>query len=134
MVTWFDIAMITFSCVAANHLGLVAAMERVLKRRIIIMDCPKCLTFWSVLVTAYMSGWNMVEALAVAFLSAYIALWLELCMGFIDKIFGWLYGKIYSTADAADDREECADGGVSVLSEGESRCGTATNTTEETRI
>lgn len=131
MLTWGDIAMMTFSCVAANHLGLVAAMEGVLKRKIPIVNCPKCFTFWGVLVTAYVSGWNMVEALAVAFFSAYVALWLELGMGFIDLLFGRLYGQIYSTTDNGDNETECADGGVSVLSEGEGCCDTATSTTEE---
>lgn len=129
MLTWCDIAMITFSCVAANHLGLVAAMEGVLKKRIPIVDCSKCFTFWSVLVTTYVSGWNMVEALAVAFFSASIALWIELGMGFIDKMFGMLYDKIYPTEDTADDREERADDGVSFLS-GRESCDT--DTTDKT--
>ena len=103
MLTLYDITMLTFSCVAANHLGLVAAIERVLKRSIPIVNCPKCFTFWAILFTTCLSGWNMMEALAVSFLSAYASLWLQLIFTFIDKIFNKLYDKIHPTAPPATD-------------------------------
>lgn len=106
MLTWSDIAMLTFSCVAANHLGLVAAVEGVLKRSVPVVNCPKCFTFWTVLFTTYLSGWNMVAALAVSFLSAYLSLWVQLLMAFIDRIYNNLYDKIFSTDNTPDDGAE----------------------------
>lgn len=103
MLTLYDIAMLTFSCVAANHLGLVAAIEGVLRRSVPIVNCPKCLTFWTVLFTTFFSGWNMVSALAVSFLAAYLSLWLNLLFAFIDQQFNRIYGKIYPTAPTATD-------------------------------
>jgi len=103
MLTGIDIAMLTFSCVAANHLGLVGAIEEVLKRNIPIVNCPKCFTFWVILFTTCFSGWNMVAALAVSFLSAYASLWLQLIFTFIDKLFDKLYDKIHPTAPPATD-------------------------------
>lgn len=47
-----DIASIVFACVAMNHLGLISAIETVLRCSLVIVNCVKCLTFWCVL--AYM--------------------------------------------------------------------------------
>lgn len=91
---WSDIAMLMFSCVAANHLGLIGAIEEKIGENIHIVNCPRCFTFWSVLITTLLTGWNIIEALAVSFLSSWMATWLELGMGFIDLLYLKLYGKI----------------------------------------
>ena len=114
--------MLTFSCVAANHLGLIEAMEKVIRHSIPIANCPKCLTFWMVLFTTFFSGYDMVAALAISFLCSYSAIWLELGMGFIDFLFNKVYEKIYSSTDtsdtfAADADNEHSDSTVSDLSE-----------------
>ena len=112
--------MIVFSVVAANHLGLVAAAESIIHRRLPVVNCPKCMAFWSVL--AYGLGCEIVaadhfvgindmvsyhfehvlEMLAVAFLSAWSALWLDLFMGIIDKLYTKLYDTFYPTTDTPD--------------------------------
>ena len=46
---WRDVACIVFACTAVNHLGLVAAVERVIRHRLYVVNCPKCLTFWSMM-------------------------------------------------------------------------------------
>ena len=98
--------MLTFSSVTANHLGLIAAAEKVLKRNLPILNCPKCCTFWLVLFSTTLTGWNMVSALATSFLCAYLSLWLNLLFAFIDKQFSKLYGTLYSTTDNPNDRTE----------------------------
>lgn len=102
MIPWIDIASIVFVCVTMNHLGLVAAIESATKRELPIVNCPKCLTFWSVL--AYLivlpDSLPFWEGLGVGFLSSYLAIWLELLEGYIDTLYLKLYEKIYqSTAD-----------------------------------
>lgn len=94
--------MLTFSCVAANHLGLISAMEKVIRHSIPIANCPRCLTFWMVLATTFLSGWNMIASLAISFLCSYIAIWLELLMGFIDLLFNKIYATLYPTANDTD--------------------------------
>ena len=101
---WLNDLMITFSVVAANHLGLVAAIERTVKHRLPIVNCPKCMTFWTVL--AY-GVWNvgipdLPPTIAVALLAAWAAIWLELFMGFVDQLYLKAYEQIYPTADTAD--------------------------------
>lgn len=101
---WLNDLMITFSAVAANHLGLVSAIERTVKHRLPILDCPKCMTFWSVLGYGGASCDEATElpaVAAVALLAAWAAIWLELAMGFIDKIYLKAYGKIYPAAGTA---------------------------------
>lgn len=106
MVNLLDVAMLTFSSVTANHLGLIAAAERILKRSLPILNCPKCCTFWLVLFSTVLTGWNMVSALATSFLCAYLALWLNLLFAFIDKQFNLLYDKIFSTDNTTADGTE----------------------------
>ena len=103
---WIDIACIVFVCVTANHLGLIKAIEDVVKKEIPIANCPKCFTFWSVLtygVVEYNSSLftlhSSLTLLAISFLCAYLALWLELLEGFIDTLYMWLYEKNYPNTE-----------------------------------
>ena len=120
-MNWFDVLMIVFSVTAANHLGLVAAAESVVRHRLPILNCPKCAAFWSVIVygvavemysslfTPFPTDGRLPVAfhsslhiLAAAFLSAWSAVWLDLLMGIIDQLYIKVYDKIYSTADTPD--------------------------------
>jgi len=101
---FLDIANIIFVCTAANHLGLVTGVEKIIKREIPIANCIRCLTFWAVL--AY-GCWetamrDLPEVLAISFLSAWAAIWLDLMMGMIDKLYTRIYDALYTTADTAD--------------------------------
>ena len=101
-------AAVVFACTTVNHLGLIAAIERVIRRRMPVLDCPKCLTFWSTLLLG-MSGDGLpahpsclARLLAISILCAYLAVWLELLEGYIDTLYTKLYDKIYPTAYTAD--------------------------------
>lgn len=117
-MAWSDIAWIVVACTSANHLGLIAAVESLLHRRLPVVSCPKCFTFWSTLaylLTCFLVGGDaplrgghiavLLSAaprmLAVSFLAAYSALWLELIMYFIDTIYNSIYDQI-----SKDNREE----------------------------
>lgn len=104
---WLNDLMITFSAVAANHLGLVAAIERTVKHRLPIVNCPKCMAFWTVLAygiatVPVASASGVIGSIAVALLAAWAAIWLELAMGFIDQLYLKAYEQIYPTADSTD--------------------------------
>lgn len=109
-MNWLDVLMIVFSATAANHLGLVAAAESVVRHRLPILNCPKCAAFWSVIVYGvtveiYFSLFTLhfsLTVLVAAFLSAWSAVWLDLLMGIIDKLYIKVYDTIYSTADTTD--------------------------------
>lgn len=104
MMYWSEAAMIMFSCVAVNHLGLVAAIEDIIRRPLFVINCPKCLTFWSILayMMLHVGFTDMPKVIAASFLFAYLSLWLQLLLAFTDRLFNKLYDKIHSTADTAD--------------------------------
>ena len=108
-MNWPDVLMIVFSATAANHLGLVAAAESVVRHRLPVLNCPKCAAFWSVIVygvaVANFSLFTVhfsLTVLAAAFLSAWSAIWLDLLMGIIDQLYIKVYDTFYPTADTTD--------------------------------
>ena len=96
---WLDTACILFTCVTANHLGLVSAVERTLNMTLPVINCCKCFTFWAVLLFWLADSQPVVVSCAVSFLSAYIAVWLELAEACIDTLFDKAYEKMYGTED-----------------------------------
>lgn len=115
-----DIACIVFSCVTANHLGLVKAIEDVMKRKFLVINCPKCLTFWVTMLYCYVNNatYGTLVVLAMSFLASYVAIWVELFEGFIDTIYTMLYEKIYpNTADNAVAADADEGNSASTLSE-----------------
>ena len=124
-MAWSDIAWIVVACTSANHLGLIAAVESLLHRRLPVVNCPKCFTFWSTLaylLACFLTGGDALllgspvaallsaapRMLAVSFLAAYSALWLELIMYFIDTIYNSIYDQI-----SKDNRKETDGEGTS---------------------
>ena len=121
---WIDIASIVFICVTANHLGPIKDIEAWLDRKIPVIGCVKCLTFWSVMVyglaeanSSLFTLHSSLRLLAISFLASYSAIWLELFEGYIDTLYIKLYEKIYPNADnnttAADTSNGDSAGSVS---------------------
>ena len=97
---WSDVACIVFICVCANHLGLVSAIEDVIKHKLPIVNCVKCFSFWFSFVYCIFTHTSVIHTLATSFLCSYLSIWLELGFGFIDSIFNKAYGKIYQSEGA----------------------------------
>ena len=83
---WRAIACIVFVCTSVNHLGLIPAIERIIKRKLWIIDCPKCLTCWATFVYQLVTNCHPLMSLAIALLCSYLALWLNLFMYAIDTL------------------------------------------------
>ena len=102
--------MITFSATAINHLGLVAAVEEVIARRLPVINCPKCLSFWATLTYGCFVCCNSIAALpsalprlfALSLLCAWLAVWLDLAMGIIDHLYIKVYDTFYPTTTPTD--------------------------------
>ena len=109
-MNWLDVLMIVFSATAANHLGLVAAAENIIRHRLPVLNCPKCAAFWLVLIYGCSVCCDSIAALpptipgilAAAFLSAWSAIWLDLLMGIIDKLYIKVYDTFYPTTDTTN--------------------------------
>lgn len=108
---WKDIACIVFVCTAMNHLGLIRAIEDVSKMEIPIINCPKCLTYWSVFAYElwYVGLSDIPMVLAISFLCSYLAIWLELIMYAIDTLYNRIYGILEDNNE--EDRDEDSNGG-----------------------
>lgn len=104
---WYDIAMLVLSATLANHLGLVEAVEDVIGHKIPIMNCSKCASFWVVLTCSLFSGEGVIASVAVSFVCAYAAVWLELLCGFIDTLYNKFYEGIYT--EETDDQAGAKD-------------------------
>ncbi len=106
--------MILFVAVSVNHLGLIKAIEDILHINLPVINCCKCLSFWSCLFYLEIP---LLQRLAMSLLAAYLAVWVELGMGFIDSLYNRIYDKIYaSTTDkqiASDTDKAYSDGGLS---------------------
>ena len=92
---WIDIACIVFTCVTANHLGLVSAIEKAAKHSLKIVNCVKCSSFWFVLIYMLVTTFDVILSLAISFLATYSAIWLELLEGYVDTLYLKIYEKIY---------------------------------------
>lgn len=99
-----------FAFTAANHLGLIGKIEEIINHPLPVINCPMCSTFWSTLIYMLVSANDVIGAVAMSFLFAYMATWLELAMCVVDHF----YKKIYETIiprSATDKIAECADDG-----------------------
>jgi hypothetical protein len=101
---WTDIVILVLSATLANHLGLVEAVEGVIRHKIPVLNCSKCASFWVVLICSLCSGVPLIASVAVSFLCAYAAVWLELLFGYVDTLYNMLYENIYS--EETDDKTD----------------------------
>lgn len=97
---WLDIAMIVFAVTAANHMGLVDAIERTIGFKLPIVNCCKCGSFWITLIYGFLFHFPVgaIAIVAISFLAALCAVWLELLMGFLDTKYYETYDRIYDTS------------------------------------
>lgn len=107
-----NVAAIVFICTAMNHMGLIRAVEERIGFALPIIGCTKCSTYWATFIFLSVTTRVLISSMAVAFLCSYISTWLELGMGYVDKLYLKCYEKIVSTADT-DKAAEDADNGVS---------------------
>lgn len=108
-MNFLDIASIVFICTAANHLGLIQAIQTVAKcNQLPIVSCVKCFSFWAVLCYCLVGGSGVITSFSISFLCAWSAIWLDLFMGMIDYLYIKVYEQIYPTTDETDTDALCA--------------------------
>ena len=97
------VALVAVSCVLAIHMGLVDAIGETLHLRLRIISCTKCLTFWATLALGALRGWGVIVSVATAFVSAYLALWLDLALTYMAMYYNRWYEKINAEAGESDE-------------------------------
>lgn len=107
---WIDIALLMLSCVLANHMGLISAVEKLIGHDLPVLNCVKCSTFWFVLLLCLINKFGIIASCAISFLASYVAIWLELLFGIVDKCYEKVYNKTYKdTADATTESSYYSD-------------------------
>ena len=83
-LTMIGIALIVMAVASLmHHIGLSEAIADVVSK---IAGCSKCLTFWSVLAVLILSGCNILMAVAVAIVMAYLSHWFEIGIILCDRV------------------------------------------------
>ena len=76
--------------ILAHHLGLSEAISKVISK---VLKCPRCLSFWTVLLVLVLHGYNVFFAIGLSLLMAYLAIWSELLLGFLNQLYEKLWQK-----------------------------------------
>lgn len=98
---------VLISCCLFIHLGLGQTICRMMRREIVILNCVKCLTFWSVLAyTLIRQDISLEWCIAEAFGCSYASLWIDL---FFNKM-RIRYEKEWRLLDAEE--QSYGDGGT----------------------
>ena len=77
--------------VLAHHLGLSEAIANVVSK---IARCPKCLTFWLVLLVLMVTCENTVVAISLSLLCAYLSNWVGLLLMWLNKTYNKVWERL----------------------------------------
>lgn len=80
-----------FAALLAQHLGLAEELASLVVK---VAKCPKCTTFWATLATLIYSGCNMIAAVALSLLMAYLSFWAGFLLIGAQRLYDWLWQKI----------------------------------------
>jgi hypothetical protein len=83
------IAMIV--AVFAYHLGLSEAIAKVVSK---VARCPKCLTFWLVLLVLMITCKNTIVAISLSLLCAYLSNWVGLLLMWLNKVYNKVWERL----------------------------------------
>lgn len=76
--------------VLVQHLGLSEAIAKVVSK---ILKCPRCLSFWTVLFALLVLGCDIVIAVGLSVLMAYLSIWIGLPLGMLNDLYERLWQK-----------------------------------------
>lgn len=79
---------ILVTCVLYIHLGMGDTLGRIFHSEAYVFKCVKCVTWQATLAyTIFCSDLNVLACLAISFISAYIALWLDLMLSKLASLY-----------------------------------------------
>lgn len=88
-VVWIAV-LAMMSAVMIVHLGLGAAVAKVSGK---ILQCPICLSFWGVLAALLYHDTDIIVAVPLSILAAYISNFTGIVLMMFNRLYDWLYGK-----------------------------------------
>lgn len=78
------------SAVLIVNLGLGEAIAAVSGK---ILKCPTCLSFWGALVALLINGTEVIVAVSLSILAAYLSNFVGIVLMMLNRLYTWLYGK-----------------------------------------
>ena len=101
-----EAAMVLTCSVLFIGMGLSGEIQRIVGISWRILNCPKCLTFWSTLAVLLLGRHQVLPSVAVSFLASYAAMWLTLVLDAASVKYNRLYEKITQTPGTGKDPGE----------------------------
>lgn len=75
----------------AHHLGLPEAIARIGLK---IAQCPKCLSFWIALLVLVLVRCNVLIAIGLSLIVAYLSFWFGLVLGWLNRKYDKLWQRL----------------------------------------
>lgn len=75
----------------AHHLGLPEAIARIGLK---IAKCPKCLSFWIALLVLVLVRCNVLIAIGLSLIVAYLSFWFGLILGWLNRKYDELWQRL----------------------------------------
>ena len=79
------------SAILMQHLGLIEAIVEIITK---ISKCHQCCCFWLTLITLIFSGCNIIAAVLLSIVLAYLSNFVVLLLIQIQKYYDWLWEQI----------------------------------------
>lgn len=83
--------MAAIAAILMQHLGLAEELAEVVVK---VSKCSKCCTFWLTLATLLYTGSNVVVAVTLSLLMAYLSFWVEFVLVKMQKLYDLLWERI----------------------------------------
>lgn len=97
----WGVVFVVISCCLFIHLGMGETISRLLHVQFVLLHCVKCLTFWCVLGYSLLCLTLPIEgSICMAFLSAYIALWIDLVLAKLAEKYEEFYKSVGTEAES----------------------------------
>lgn len=74
----------------AHHMGLPEAIMKVASK---IARCPKCLSFWVTFAVLILYNCDLIVAIALSVVVAYISYYIELIFDILHDIYNWIWER-----------------------------------------
>ena len=91
-----ETTLLAIACVLFVNMGLSDALQDFFGLHIAVLSCVKCLTFWCILVYLICVGARFYQVVSVSFIYSYLALWLDIGLSALNKIYNEQYKQILS--------------------------------------
>ena len=91
MMSVFGIAvLLMMAATIAVHMGLPQAISGVIAK---ICECHKCMSFWITLAFLYLLGCNVLYAILLSLLMAYLSNWFAIVLILANKFYNRIWQK-----------------------------------------